>query len=117
VASTFLDIGVLWTLVHHGVPVAVAAFIGAIAGAVTCFLFNKYVAFNDRTPTTWEQVGRFTLVAVATALIMAVAMQVVVVWIGVPLVIARLVCAVIVFLAWSYPAQKRLVFRTALGAT
>jgi putative flippase GtrA len=106
-----LDIAVLWTLVHAGVAVAVAAFLGAISGAVACFVINKRVAFADRSPTTFDQVGRFTLVAVATALFMAVAMHVVAVWAGVPVLAAKLVCAAVVFAAWSYPAQKKFVFR------
>lgn len=111
VTATLLDISVLWTLVHAGVAVAVAAFVGALAGAVACFVINKRVAFADRTPTTFEQVGRFSLVAVATALFMAAAMHVVAVWAHVPVLPAKLVCAAVVFVAWSYPAQKKFVFR------
>jgi putative flippase GtrA len=110
ITATLLDVLVLATLVRHGVPVAVAAFTGALAGAVACFLFNKHVAFSDRSPTTVVQVARFTLIAVATALMMAAAMHVVAVWIGVPVLAAKLVCAAVVFVAWSYPAQKRFVF-------
>jgi len=111
VTATMLDITVLWTLVHAGVAVAIAAFAGALSGAVACFVINKRVAFADPTPVTFEQVGRFSLVAVATALLMAVAMQVAVVWLGAPVLVAKLVCAAVVFVAWSYPAQKRFVFR------
>lgn len=98
-------------LVRHGVPVAFAAFAGALSGAIACFAINKHVAFGDRSPTSITQVARFALVAVATALFMAVAMHVVVVWMGVPVLAAKLVCAAIVFVAWSYPAQKKFVFR------
>jgi putative flippase GtrA len=111
VTATLLDISVLWTLVHAGVAVALAAFVGALSGAVACFVINKRVAFADRSPVTFEQVGRFSLVAVATALFMAAAMHVVAVWGGVPVLAAKLVCAAVVFVAWSYPAQKKFVFR------
>jgi putative flippase GtrA len=111
VTATLLDVAVLWTLVQSGVPIPVAAFCGAMSGAVACFVFNKRVAFADRTPTSLEQVGRFTLVAVATALLMAVLMQVVAVWMGAPVLVAKVVCAALVFVAWSYPAQKKFVFR------
>ena len=111
VTATLLDISVLWTLVHAGVAVALAAFLGALSGAVACFVINKRVAFADRSPVTFEQVGRFSLVAVATALLMAAAMHVVAVWGGVPVLVAKLVCAAVVFVAWSYPAQKKFVFR------
>jgi putative flippase GtrA len=113
VTATLLDITVLWTLVRTGVPIPIAAFFGAISGAVACFVINKRVAFADRTPITFEQVGRFSLVAVATALLMAAAMQVVAVWFRVPVLVAKLVCAAVVFVAWSYPAQKKFVFRHA----
>jgi putative flippase GtrA len=109
--ATALDLAVLTLLVRLGVPVAVAAFAGALAGAVACFVVNKHLAFGDRTPTTFDQVGRFALIAVATALFTAVAMHVVAVWIGVPVLVAKCVCAAIVFATWSYPAQKKFVFR------
>jgi putative flippase GtrA len=111
ITATLLDLAVLAALVNHGVPVAVAAFFGAISGAVCCFVINKRLAFADRSPTTFTQVGRFSLVAVATALLMAAAMQVFAVWIGLPVLVAKLVCAVVVFAIWSYPAQKKFVFR------
>jgi hypothetical protein len=42
---------------------------------------------------------------------MAIAMQLVAVELGVSYLIAKLVCAAAVFAAWTYPAQRRLVFR------
>jgi len=111
VTATMLDVLVLAVLVRHGVAVAGAAFAGALSGAAACFVINKRLAFRDRTPTSFEQVGRFSLVAVATALLMAAAMQVVAVWIGLPVLVAKLVCAAVVFVVWSYPAQKKFVFR------
>ena len=79
-------------------------------GAVACFVWNKRVAFRDRTKITRQQLGRFGLVAVATALLMALAMHVVAVKLGVPLVAAKLACSAAVFVAWTFPAQRRLVF-------
>ena len=63
-----------------------------------------------------SQLGRFGFVAVATALLMAAAMQIVAVKLAVPYLIATLVSSVLVFLAWTYPAQRRLVFRRRLAA-
>ena len=37
-------------------------------------------------------------------------MQVVAVWVGVPYLLAKVVCAAAVFAVWSFPAQRRLVF-------
>jgi len=111
--ATAVDVTTLVLLVHAGVAVALAAFSGATIGAVTCFAWNKYVAFRDRSPITVQQLGRFGIVAVATALLMAFAMHVVAVKLGVPLVPAKLGCSAAVFLAWTFPAQRRLVFQGA----
>jgi hypothetical protein len=32
---------------------------------------------------------------------------------GVPYLLAKLICAICVFAVWTYPAQRRLVFRRA----
>jgi putative flippase GtrA len=106
-----LDVSVLVLMVEHGAPVAGAAFCGAAAGAVTNFALNKYFAFRDRSPIHGRQLARFGLVAVATAVLMAIAMQLVAVQLGVPYLIAKLVCAAAVFAVWTYPAQRRIVFR------
>ena len=43
--GTGLDLGVLVLLVGHHVSIPLATFIAALAGAVTNFTINKYVAF------------------------------------------------------------------------
>jgi hypothetical protein len=43
-------------------------------------------------------------------------MKLVAVHLGVPVVIAKLACAAVLFAIWSYPAQQRLVFARG-GAT
>ena len=108
--GTGLDVGCLVLLVRHGVSVPVATFIAALAGAVTNFVLNKYVAFRDHSPIDLRQLARFGFVAVAAATLMSVAMKIVAVSFGVPVVIAKLACAAIVFAIWTYPAQRRLVF-------
>lgn len=109
-AGSVLDVAVLVLMVELGAPIAVAAFSGAAAGAVANFVMNKYVAFRDRSPITAGQLARFGLVAVTTALLMALAMHAVAVELGVPYLLAKLMCAAVVFGVWSYPAQRRLVF-------
>jgi putative flippase GtrA len=111
-----LDVAVLVALVEHGARVPVAAFCGAAAGAVVNFALNKYIAFRDRSRITGQQLARFGLVAVATAMLMALAMQLVAVELGVPYLLAKLICAAAVFAVWTYPAQRRLVFRRAAHA-
>lgn len=108
-----LDVSVLVLMVEHGARVPVAAFCGATAGAVMNFVINKYFAFRDRSPLSARQIARFAGVAVGTALLMALAMWLVAVQLGVPYLLAKLLCAAAVFAVWTYPAQRRLVFRAA----
>lgn len=111
IAATAVDVVALLLLVKSGTPVALAAFLAAASGAAMAFTMNKYIAFRDRSPVTVQQLGRFGGVAVATALLMAACMHLVAVMLGVPVLVAKLVCSALVFLAWTYPAQRHLVFR------
>ncbi len=114
--GTGVDVGCLVLLVKHGTSVPAATFAAALAGAATNFVLNKYVAFRDRSPVSLRQLARFGFVAVAAALLMAVAMKLVAVKLGVPVVIAKLACAAVVFAIWTYPAQRRLVFARPVAA-
>lgn len=111
VAATTVDVIALLLLVKHGTPVAAAAFIAAASGAMVGFTMNKYIAFRDRSPITLQQLGRFGCVSVATALLMAMCMQIVAVELGAPVLVAKVVCSALIFVAWTYPAQRRLVFK------
>ena len=111
--GTAVDVSLLVLLVEGGAAVPVSTFVAASAGAAVCFVLNKHVAFRDRSPVTLQQVGRFGLVAVTAALLMTLAMKVVAVELGVPYVVAKLACATVVFALWTFPAQRRLVFRPA----
>lgn len=115
VLGTAADVVVLMTLVALGVAIPVSAFLAASVGAVACFALNKYVAFKDRSPITIEQLARFAFVAVTNALALALLMKLVAVELGVPVLPAKLVCAAVVFFAWTYPAQRRLVFGKRTG--
>ncbi len=110
VAATVVDVLLLVLMVERGVSVPTAAFLAATAGAAVCFLMNKYVAFRDRSSVTIQQVGRFGAVAVTTAMLMALSMKILAVHLGVPYLVAKVVCAAVVFVVWTYPAQRRLVF-------
>lgn len=91
--------------------IPVSAFVAAGVGAVVCFVLNKYIAFRDGTPITADQVIRFGLVAVATGILTAAGMKLVAVDLHVPVVLAKAICAAGVFVAWTFPAQKRFVFK------
>ncbi|HET9988326.1 MAG TPA: GtrA family protein [Kofleriaceae bacterium] len=108
--ATAVDVGALVLQTRHGTPVPVAAFISAALGACVGFTLNKYVAFRDRSSVSASQLGRFGIVAVLTALLMAVAMEIVAVKLHVPTVLAKLICSALIFVGWTYPAQRRLVF-------
>lgn len=110
VVATGVDLGVLVLLVERHVSIPVAAFMAAAAGAVMNFVLNKYIAFRDPSRITAQQLSRFGVVAVATAMLMALAMKIVAVELGVPYLLAKVVCAAVIFAAWTYPAQRRLVF-------
>jgi len=112
-AGTAVDVGLLSTLLHRGVGVATAAFAGAMAGAVLCFVANKYVAFRDRSRIELRQVAAFGGVALATAVLMAIAMHLACDRAHLPYLTAKVVCAAVIFVCWSYPAQRRLVFAPA----
>ena len=113
IAATLVDVAVLILLVEViGLSIPVSAFLASSAGAAMNFVLNKYIAFRDRSPITIRQLVRFGAVAVATALLMALAMKLVAVELGVPYIVAKLLCAVTIFMVWTYPAQRKLVFST-----
>jgi putative flippase GtrA len=114
VTGTVLDVAVLVALVEAGSAVPAASFVGAAAGAAACYLANKRWAFRDRSPVTTRQLAAFGLVAVGAALLMALAMTVTAVAMGIPYLKAKAISGVVVFLAWSYPLQRRFVFRPGL---
>jgi putative flippase GtrA len=114
VCATGVDMGALVLLVERGMHVPAAAFVAATLGAVAGFTLNKYVAFRDRSRITASLLVRFGVVAVATALLMAGAMAIVAVKLAVPYILAKVICSAAVFAGWTYPAQRRLVFRRAV---
>jgi putative flippase GtrA len=108
--GTGLDLAVLVWLVAQHAPIPLATFVATLAGAATNFTLNKYVAFRDRSPLTFGQIVRFDVVALVAALLMAAAMKLATATLGLPVVAAKLACAAVVFVTWTYPAQRRLVF-------
>ena len=113
VLGTAVDVVVLAALVERGAAIAPSAFAGSVAGAGVSFVISKYVAFGDRSPVRLRQVAAFGLVGATTALLTAIAMQLAAVVMGVPYLLAKALCAAGLFVLWSYPAQRRLVFRAS----
>jgi putative flippase GtrA len=94
-----------------GLPVGVAAFLGAGVGAGVGFVASKFYAFRDRRPVDPRQVAMFALVALGNATFVATAVQALSSGFGVPYVLGKVLAASVSFLCVSYPAQSRLVFR------
>ncbi len=113
IAAGVVDMIVLVALVETGSRVLVAAFIAAACGAVAHFALGKYLAFRDRSPLAFDQMLRFASVSLGTAVLMALAMQLFAVELSVPYVLAKLPSSVVVFAAWTYPAQRYFVFKSA----
>ncbi|MBP9088138.1 MAG: GtrA family protein [Kofleriaceae bacterium] len=107
--STGLDLGVLALVSRHN-SIAVAAACGVAAGGALGYVWNKKVTFADRTPASAGQLLRFASVVAVTAVLMAVSMHIASVWMGVPYQLAKIACAALVFLVWTFPAQKLVVF-------
>lgn len=110
IAATLLDSSALALLLFVGAPVAPAAFMAALLGAALGFAMNKFVAFADGSPVDVSQVARYAAVAVVNAAITAALMRFAVEGLKVPPMLAKAVCAAVVFAIWSYPAQRRFVF-------
>jgi hypothetical protein len=63
--------------------------------------------------TSTSQLVRFGVVALGTALLVAGGMELIAVRLHVPYLAAKALCSIVVFAAWTYPAQRRLVFSPA----
>jgi putative flippase GtrA len=112
IAATVSDAVALLLLVkvaHASIPLS--AFLAASVGAVVCFVWNKYIAFRDGTPISFEQLVRFGGVALTTAILTAGGMKLVAVEWHVPVLLAKALCAAAIFIAWTFPAQRRFVFK------
>lgn len=114
--STLVDTALLAILVEAGAPVGPAAWAAACVGAVVSFAFSRRLAFRDRSPLRGGQVARFAAVALTTAMVLAAAMHVTSTVLGVPYLLAKLLCSALVFVVWSLPAQRHLVFSPSLDA-
>ncbi len=112
--ATAIDILVMILLVERsGLPVGVAAFLGAMSGAFANFTISKYWAFRDTSRIDPRQIATYAAVALCTGLMVATSVHVLATVVGVQYVLAKGIASVLVFLLWSYPAQAKLVFTRA----
>ena len=111
VAATIVDVLVLVMAVEAcGVYVTIAAFFAAMIGGVTNFLINKFWTFRDCSKLCVKQVTFYAIVSLGTALFVATAVHVFAILLGWSYLLAKALAAVLVFLAWGYPAQAKFVF-------
>ncbi len=109
--STAVDVCALVVLFKGvGIYVTLAAFLAAIGGGIANFLVNKYWAFADRRPIELSQIVTFAVVAVVTGIFTAFAVHILAVMMGWHFMWAKAIAAALVFVAWTYPAQSKLVF-------
>jgi len=109
--ATTVDVTTMVALVELcRLPVGIAAFLGAVAGAKVGFLISKYWAFRDDSPIAPRQVGAYAGVALGTAVCVALVVTVLS-GAGLPYLAAKAIASISTFVCWSYPAQSRLVFR------
>jgi putative flippase GtrA len=112
VAATVFDFVTLKLLVLlTPMSIPLAAFLAAGVGAVVCFVINKYISFRDNTPVSVEQLVRYCGVALTTGLLTAGAMKIVAVDWHVDVLLAKVLCAAAIFVAWTFPAQRHFVFK------
>ena len=117
VVASVIDLSMLLVMVElFGVQLALAVFLCASAGAVASFLVNKYWAFGDSSPFSMTQVLTFALVALGSSLGLSLIVQLLSVGAGVPYLASKAIGALLLFVAWTYPAQSRLVFVNGLKA-
>jgi putative flippase GtrA len=110
-----VDLALLVAFVEVGTRVPVAAFVASACGAIVHFTWSKYLAFRDRSSLAIGQMLRFAGVALATALLTAFAMQLFAVELRAPYALAKVACSVLVFVGWTYPAQRYFVFTSAIA--
>jgi putative flippase GtrA len=110
ILATAADVSVLAMCCRAQVAIGVAAVCGVAAGGLLGFFWNKRVSFCNREPIARTQVVRFVSVVAVTACLMALCMQLLSAWFGLPYLIAKLISSSLVFLTWTFPAQRRLVF-------
>jgi putative flippase GtrA len=119
VTATAIDFLVMIALVELlRVPAALAAAMGALAGAVTNFTLGRSWVFRVRSEGVLPQAARYAVVSAASAGWNALGEYVLHDAGHVGYVIARVVVSVTVGLLWNFPLHRRFVFRreNVLGA-
>ncbi len=88
-------------------PLGFSVFFASMGGGVISFLLSKFWAFGDQSRVSFKQIYTFAAVALVTAFLVALGVSLLSL---LPYLFAKGISQVLVFLAWSFPAQKKLVF-------
>ena len=119
VAATALDFVVMIASVEFlRAPPAIAAAMGAVAGAVANFFLGRRWVFRARSGALVQQAERYAATSAASAGWNALGEYVLHDVKHVEYVVARVVVSLAVGLLWNFPVQRRFVFKPekALGA-
>lgn len=110
IASAADFITTLFLIALFSIDFSFAMVIGAISGAGTNFLINRYWAFDAASRPVRKQSIRYALVWLGSLLLNVAATFVFVNYFGVLFIVSRLVVAIIVGWSFNYILQKKFVF-------
>ncbi len=111
--ATAVDWLVVTTLIHTGLYYVTAVIAGALAGAVTDFLFKKIWVFGTRARRGPGEAVRYSIVSGVSALLNGGCVYLLVDGLGLAKPPAVVLASVIIGLAWNYPLQALFVFSHA----
>ncbi len=90
-----------------------AALVGAVAGAVTNFVLNRYWAFRSKGKRIWVQGTQYAVGSLLTLLLLEAFLWFLIEKVGLDARVAWLPAKVVVWIAFSYPFQRVFVFAGA----
>lgn len=109
--ATLADLGVLyWLTEKFGLWYFYSALISFIVGMIVNYSLNKVFNFKNRSRKIWQQFGLFIIVAIVGLALNQLIMYVVVEYLELWYVLAKLVSIFFVFF-WSFFGHRRLTFR------
>ncbi|MDX2020634.1 MAG: GtrA family protein [Deltaproteobacteria bacterium] len=113
--STAVDFGVMWLLVEsHTLTPVWATAAGAFCGAVTNFSLGRRWIFakGPGSMALGNQVARYMLVSGVSLMWNTLGEALLYRVLGLQYVMARVIVAVVVSVAWNYPMHRWFVFRS-----
>lgn len=109
--ASIVDLVVTILLVEQkGFSYTVAICIGAIAGALTNFVMNRYLTFRARNRSISKQTYRYLIVWAGSLFLNIMGAYLLTSLFDVSYVIAKILVSIIVGLTFNYVLQKKYVF-------